>query len=126
MLRRAEQQKSAKYGDAVDTGLCHLLTLATETGGRCNDTATTLIDKCAEYKAQHVPAVLCRSVQLSWRDRWASLLGVAVQDAIAASLLAPSGSQLVLDQSAAPVPELDTLLDGQRWAFEHSEPFAFD
>ena len=38
------------------------------------------------------------------------MLGVAVQDAIAASLLAPSGSQLVLDQSTAPAPELDILL----------------
>ena len=73
-----------------------------------------------------MPVVLRRTVQLSWRDRWASMLGVAVQDAIAASLLAPSGSQLVLDQSAAPVPELDAILDGQRWAFEHSDLPAFD
>jgi len=55
-----------------------------------------------------------------------NLRPVAVQDAIAASLLAPSGSQLVLDQSAAPVPELDAVLDGQRWAFEHSDPPAVD
>ena len=36
--------------------------------------------------------------------------------AIAASLLAVSGARLVLDQSAAPIPELDAVLDGQRWA----------
>ena len=40
------------------------------------------------------------------------------EDTIAASLLAASGAQLVLDQAAAPPPELDLLLDGQRWAFE--------
>ena len=49
-----------------------------------------------------------------------------MQDAIAASLLAPTGSQLVLDQSAAPVPELDAVLDGQRWAREHFDLPAFD
>ena len=49
------------------------------------------------------------------------MLGAAVQDATAASLLVASGKQLVLDQSAAPVPELDNVLDGQRWAFEHSD-----
>ena len=61
-LRRAEQQKFTKYGDAVATGLAHLLTLATETGGRCNDTATELVDNLASYKAQHVPLALRRSV----------------------------------------------------------------
>ena len=44
------------------------------------------------------------------------MLGVAVQDVIASSLLAKSGVQLVLDQGASPVPELDAILDGQRWA----------
>ena len=37
------------------------------------------------------------------------------------SFLAVSGSRLVLDQNAARVPELDSVLDGQRWAFEHSD-----
>ena len=36
----------------------------------------------------------------------------------AASLLAPAGHRLVLEQSAAPVSELDVLLDGQRWAYD--------
>ena len=46
------------------------------------------------------------------------MIGMAVQDALAASILAPAGPGLVLDQSAAPAPELDILLDGQRWAFD--------
>ena len=54
------------------------------------------------------------------------MLGVAVQNAIASSLLAQSGSQLVLEQNAAHAPDLDALLDGQRWASEHSAPLAFD
>ena len=35
-----------------------------------------------------------------------------------ASLLAALGPGLVLDESAALVPELEHLLDGQRWSFE--------
>ena len=115
-LSRAEQQKRAKYGDATASGLCELLTLACEVGGRWNETATDLVYKLAVYKSQYVPLSLRRSVELAWVDRWASMLGIVVQDAIAASLLAVSGAQLVLDQSAAPIPELDAVLDGQRWA----------
>ena len=100
------------------SGLCHLLTLACEVGGRWNNTAVDLLDRLAVYKSQDVPLVMRRSVQSAWLDRWASMLGIAVQDSIAASLLAPSGAQLVLDQSAAPLPEIDALLDGQRWAAE--------
>merc|ERR1711937_607474 len=62
--------------------------------------------------AQYAPPLLRRCVQLSWVDRWASMLGIALQDALAASLLAESGKRLVLDQSAAPALELDILLDG--------------
>ena len=119
-LQRAEQQKVAKYGDVTELGLCHLLTLGTETGGRCNDTVLSLVDKLSTYKAQYAPEVLRRSVALSWRDRWASMLGIAVQNAIAASLLAPTGRRLVLDQSGAPTPDISTVLDGQRWAVDHS------
>ena len=50
------------------------------------------------------------------------MLGVSVQNAIAASLLAHSGSRLVLDQSGAPIPELDSVLDGQRWASDCFDP----
>jgi len=89
-----------------------------------NDTAIDLIDRLAVYKAQHVPFSIRRSVQLAWTDRWASMLGLAVQDAIAASLLAHSGEQLVLDPSAAPIPELDSVFDGQRWALEPSDPIS--
>jgi len=60
-------------------------------------------------------------------DRWCSIIGVAIQDALAASLLAPCGERLVLDQKADAAPEWDHLLDGRRWATELLEPEpAFD
>lgn len=48
----------------------------------------------------------------------ASMLGIAVQGALATSLFAASGPALVSDQSTAPLIEPGELLDGQRWAFE--------
>ena len=47
-------------------------------------------------------------------DRWWTLLGVAIQDALAASVLAPSCSGLVLDASTSCEPEIDRLLDDER------------
>ena len=63
-LQRAEQQKEAKYGDVSASGLCKLVTLASETGGRWNDGAIELVDRLATYKAQSAPPALRRSVQL--------------------------------------------------------------
>ena len=77
-----------------------------------------LLDKLAQYRSKDVSPLLRRSVELAWKDRWCVMIGIAVQDALAASLLASPGPGLVLDQTAAPAPELDILMDGQRWAFE--------
>ena len=102
----------------MESDLVSLVVLGCEKGGRWNSAALELLDKLAHYRSKDVPALLRRSVELSWKDRWAGLICVAVQDALAASLLAPHGPGIVLDQPAAPAPELDILLDGQRWAFE--------
>ena len=53
---------------------------------------------------------------MAWVDPWWVLLGIAAQDALAASLLAPQARKLVLDDNTALEPELADLLDGQRWA----------
>lgn len=47
-----------------------------------------------------------------------------MQDATSDSLVAVSGAQLVLEQSAAPISELDAVLDGQRWVAEPDSRFA--
>ena len=60
--------------------------------------------------------LLRRSAQAAWAARWWAMLGLAVQNAFAASILAPAGQRLVLDAAAADQPQLDELMDGQRWA----------
>ena len=91
-----------------------LLVLACEVGGRWNQTALELVASLAELKAATAPKVLRRSTQLALEARWWSMLGVAVQGALAASLLAKCGLKLVLDCPAAFAPDLEDLLDAQR------------
>ena len=121
----AEVDKRRKHADIDQHEHGELLTLACEIGGRWNDTATELIYKLAAHKAQSSPQVLRRSVELAWADRWFAMIAVAVQDALAASLIAPSGRRLVLDHGADAAPSLEDLLDRQRWALETDSP-AFD
>ena len=85
-------------------------------GGRWNTAACNLVRALAEEKAAKVTPLLRRVTQRAYEDRWWSLLGVASQGAFAASLLAQSGKKLVLDAPAAWTPELDSVLDAQRWA----------
>ena len=90
--------------------------VAGEVGGRWHDTAENLVRQLAAQRAEKSHPLLRRSVQLAWSDRWWCALGVATQDALAASLLAHSGKRLVLDERNVDTPELADLLDGQRWA----------
>ena len=62
-----------------------------------------------------------QSVELAWADRWFAIVAVAVQDVVAASLLAPPGKRLVIDSGADAMPELDS----KRRAMETDGP-AFD
>ena len=67
--------------------------------------------------------MLQRSIELAYKDRWWAILGVAVQNALAASLLVADGRRLVLDAAADAEPELDSVLDGQRWALDAAAGF---
>ena len=116
VLERATRDKETKYADVHDSSLAELVVLGCEVGGRYNEQAANWVRCLAKQKAAKQHPLLKRSVELAWSDRWWALLGVAAQDALAASLLAPYGKRLVLDDRSAPEPELADLLDGQRWA----------
>ena len=83
-------------------------------GGRWNDASLNLVRLLAQHKVQKTPQVLRRSAQLAWINRWWTLLAVAAQDSLAASVLAPATKGLVLDASASDAPDLDILLDHHR------------
>ena len=113
-FKRARDDKEEKYGDVYESPHAELLVLAAEVGGRWNDTTLQFVRQLAKHKVRTVPMVLQRSAELAWADRWWTLLGVAVQDALAASVLAPSTHGLVIDASCPPLPEVDQLLDEER------------
>ena len=113
-FKKAQQDKQRKYHDVASSPHAELLTLAVETGGRWNDTALELVSLLAKHKVLETPEVLRRSAQLAWANRWWTMLAVATQDALAASVLAPASKGLVLDSSASDAPDLDILLDHHR------------
>merc|ERR1711904_716877 len=110
-MGRAVKDKERKYADIAASSLADLVVLAGEIGGRWSEEACDWIRYLAKIKARQQHPLLQRSVQLAWSDRWWALIGVATQNALAASLLAPSGTRLVLDGKAADEPALDALLD---------------
>ena len=120
VLRRALKDKEDKYSDVAESPLAELVVLACEVGGRWHDDVQNVVRCLAKHKAQEAHVLLRRSVELAWSDRWWAQLGVAVQSAVAASVLADTGKQLVLGETSAGAPELDALLDGQRWAADDS------
>ena len=61
--------------------------VATETGGRLNREATELIEQAAVAKARSSPVPLQNSTARAWQQRWTTMLAVAAQDALAATLV---------------------------------------
>ena len=116
VLVGAETDKQDKYHDVDSSSSAELVVLACEVGGRWNEMALGLVTQLAHHKVSGTTPLPRRSAQAAWANRWWSMLSVAVQDALAASIVAPESRRLVLDAAAAPPPELDDLLDGQRWA----------
>ena len=106
-FRRACQDKEVKYPElhgpnGTGAGLCKFFTLAAETGGRFCNNSQRIIDQLAQHKSLNEPASLQRSAQLCYLRRWWGLLSVAVQVAVAATL----------------VPE--TLFAPAEWGFVHT------
>ena len=118
VLSKALKDKEKKYGDIATSTLAELVVLACEVGERWNDTALDLVANLARNKVRNVHPLLRRSVELAYTDRWWAILGCAVQNALAESLLAQRGKQLVLGDACAWEPALDDLLDSQRWALD--------
>ncbi len=79
-----------------------------------NDTSLELLSLLAKHKVRDAPPVLRRSAQLAWATRWSTLLGVALQDAVAASLLEPARKGMLLHHDLPFCPEIDELLDMER------------
>ena len=114
VLTRAVGDKQRTYADVEPFG--QLLVLGCEVGGRWSEDAIQLARALSRYKAEQATEHLRESVRAAWSDRWWAIVGVAVQKAVADSLLAEARSGTSACSSvAADVPSLDVLLDSQRW-----------
>ena len=63
------------------------MTLACEIGGRWDAGALAFMDKLVTVRARRAPSLLQAAAARGWQRRWWSLLSVAVQDALAATLI---------------------------------------
>ena len=101
-LSRAESTKARTYPELVYTSLLRLWTVARETGGRLKGQGTQLLTEAAHTRARSEPSVLRRTAARNWRTRWTTLLWVAVQDSLAATLVNDGAGLLDAAQSRAP------------------------
>jgi len=86
-IRKAQKDKEGTYPELVHSTRCRLVVLACEIGGRWSDTCLWLVRELAEFRSRHAPKRLRRSTAAAWEGRWWSMLSVAAQDALAATLV---------------------------------------
>ena len=90
--------------------MLHLLTAAAEIGGRLSKDALELLDAAAAGRACTEPRILRRQAARAWRARWIAMLSIAIQDAVAATLVAEG--TCTLDAAAGgPPTAVDVWLD---------------
>ena len=86
-IAAAEEDKRETYPGLVHSAKCQLVVLACEVGGRWSGTYTWLVRQLAEERSAQAPPRLRRSTARAWEARWWGMLAVAVQNALAATLV---------------------------------------
>ena len=87
----AEDRKHTKYPEIIHSQRCQLIVLACEVGGRWSHNCCWLIRELAIWRSRTVSPRLRRSTARAWETRWWSMLSVAVQDSLAATLVDDPG-----------------------------------
>ena len=85
-LREAEQRKRRRYRELTTGQSGRLMVLSCEVGGRWGRDSLQLVRMLAKQKARAAPALLRRSAELAYTNRWWGFLSVAAQDALMATL----------------------------------------
>ena len=86
-IARAERAKRVVYRDLVNSPVLRLTTVAAEVGGRMSVASWELLRSLAVARARSAPQLVRTSARAAWLRRWATILGVAIQDAVAATLV---------------------------------------
>ena len=97
LQRATARKRTTTYPEFAHNRRCRLVVVAIETGGRWGSEAVDLVRALAHAKARGTPPWLRPTTVGAYIHRWAALLGIATQRAVAASFLDP------------PLPALDTV-----------------
>ena len=80
--------KMRVYGrDVAVSGQCAFIVLAVEVFGRFDDHSRDLVRDLVRAHCHEASSVLRRRLELGWHRRWWGLLSVAVQNAVAGSIV---------------------------------------
>ena len=93
-IDRARRRHEETYPELAGGQRGRLVVLGTELGGRWAPEALNILRRLAEAKCRDSPALLRRSAQLAWYQRWIRMLSVAAQNALAETLLRPASPHL--------------------------------
>ena len=101
-LREARRRKATRYPEVGSNGT-RLVVLACEVGGRWNDEALSFVRRLVRIRSRQAPPLLRPAVASAFARRWWSMLSIAVQDALSATLLGlPLGPLSGCGDSAEP------------------------
>ena len=87
-----------------------LVIVAAEIGGRMSDDSRDLLRQLASARARSAPLLVRAAAKNAWLRRWTGMLGVAVQDALAATLVDDAVALLDGCDGEAP-PDVDAWVD---------------
>ena len=112
-IRDSVNDKHARYPELIKSSKARLAVAAVEVGGRWGGDAPWLIRSLAEFKARSYPKIIRRRTERAWQSRWWTLLSVAAQDTLAASLL-NDGVFRIGDIVAEPLEIEEVIYDASR------------
>ena len=112
-LERARRRKARVYPELGRHGT-QLVVLGCKVGGRWDDQAVAFVRRLARLRSRQAPPLLRAAARAAYSRRWWGLLSVAVQDAVAATLLgAPLGPYGGCAAGVSPaLPDVLTLCSG--------------
>ena len=101
-LKAARRRKCRRYPEVAQGDRARLVVLGCEVGGRWAEEAWQLLGSLAGAKSSAAPRLLQKAARMAWHRRWASLIAVAVQGAVAAALAAPPALNSTAPAEAPP------------------------
>ena len=102
-LRRTGNQHRDQYRELCNSDRVKFVMLGAETGGRLSQEALPVLWGLAAAKAREAPKLLARRAQYMWHRRWLIMIAVAVQNAVAESILEPCSSHRTEMDGPAPL-----------------------